>query len=144
MQKSKIIILLSQLSVREQIRFKDYVHAAFFNKHEATRRLLDCLLTFAPDLQDQNLNKAAVYKQVFPNKTYQEVKLNYVISKLVDLLSDFLAYEEYATNKYRKKYYSLKAVHRLQVPKQEASLIRKYELLQHQQFPKHLNPIYHR
>lgn len=134
MKKSKIITLLSQLSVREQIRFKDYVHAAFFNKHEATQRLLDCLLTFAPDFQSEKMNKAAVYGQVFPNKTYQEVKLNYVISKLVDLLSDFLAYEEYATNKYRKKYYSLKAVHRLQVPKQEASLIRKYELLQEQQW----------
>lgn len=134
MNKSKLIEVLSKLSTRNQARFREYVHSPFFNKHTATTNLLNCLMNYAPDFQVADVDKRIVFKAVFPTLAFSEVKLNYVTSKLLDLLSNFLAYQEYEQNEFRKKFYALKAVHELGVPKQAASHIRQHQLLQEHYF----------
>ncbi|BDS15505.1 hypothetical protein [Aureispira anguillae] len=130
MNRSKLITVLSQLSTRNLANFKEYVHSPFFNKHKATTTLLDCLLEYGVDFQETGIDKRKIFSVVFPKLAFNEVKFNYVVSKLLELLSNFLAYQEYEQNEFRKKYYALKAVHQLGVPKQAASHIRQHRLLQ--------------
>lgn len=130
MKQSKIVQILSKLSTRQRTRFKEYVQSPFFNKHDECRLLLEYVLVYAPDFQSDKLEKEQVFKTLCPKEKYDEVKMNYLNSKLLDLLSDFLAYQKYEQNEFRKKYDALKAVHELQIPKQEASYIRQWELLE--------------
>ncbi len=132
MNNSKLIEVLRKLPTRMQHRFREYVQAPFFNKHQPTIRLLDCLMENAPDFQLDNVDKNTLFKRIYPNKKISDTQFNYVVSKLLDLLSNFLAYEEYETQVFQKKYNALKAVHKLGVSKQAASHSRQHALLQEQ------------
>lgn len=106
------------------------MQSPFFNKHIECRQLLEYVLLDAPDFQSDKLEKERVFKAICPKEGYDEGKMNYLNSKLLDLLSDFLAYQQYEQNEFRQKYHALKASHELNISKQEASHIRQWELLQ--------------
>jgi hypothetical protein len=132
LNNSKLLEVLRKLSTRKQTRFREYVQSPFFNKHQPTIRLLDFLMESAPEFQLEEEAKKVLYKKIYPEKKISDTQFNYVVSKLLDLLSNFLAYEEYETQAFQKKYNSLKAVHELGVPKQAASHSRQHALLQTQ------------
>jgi len=69
-----------------QHRFREYVQAPFFNKHQPTIRLLDFLMENAPDFQLDNVDKNTLFKRIYPNKKISDTQFNYVVSKLLDLL----------------------------------------------------------
>jgi hypothetical protein len=108
------------------------VQSPFFNKHQPTIRLLDYLMEYAPVFHLEEVDKSLLFKKVYPDKKIGATQFNYVVSKLLDLLSNFLAYEEYETQVFQKKYNALKAVHQLGVSKQAASHSRQHALLQAQ------------
>jgi len=129
----KLITLLAALSSKMQQRFSIYVHSPFFNKHQASKDLVAFLMPYAPNFESPKLSAENVFAAIFPNQSFSSTKLNYVVSKVLDLLSQFLAYEEYKKNPLREKYYALKAAHELGISKQTSSHIRQHERLQQQQ-----------
>lgn len=133
MFERKLITLLVALPNKMQQKFSTYVHSPFFNKHQASKDLLDFLMPYAPTFESPQLSSEKVFNAIFPNKEFNTTKLNYVVSKVLDLLSQFLAYEEYKKNTLREKYYALKAAHELGITKQTAGHIRQHERLQAQQ-----------
>lgn len=132
MNNSKLLEILRKLPSRRQHKFQEYVESPFFNKHQPTIRLLEFLMEYAPNFDLEKLDKKALFKRIYPNKKISTTQFNYVVSKLLDLLSNFLGYEEYETQAFQKKYNALKAVHQLGVSKQAASHSRQHALLQEQ------------
>ncbi|MBL4648486.1 MAG: hypothetical protein JKY03_02055 [Aureispira sp.] len=132
MNNSKLIEVLKKLSARRQHRFQEYVESPFFNKHQPTIRLLGLLMESAPSFDLEAMDKKILFERIYPDKKISASQFNYVVSKLLDLLSNFLAYEEYETQAFQKKYNALKAVHQLGVSKQAASHSRQHALLQAQ------------
>ncbi|MCK6692173.1 MAG: hypothetical protein L6Q97_08735, partial [Thermoanaerobaculia bacterium] len=99
MHRTKLIEALRALHTRERTRWRQYVHAGFFNKHEDLRRLADYVLSFAPAFASEHLDKRVVWQHVFgPESPCQELKLNNLISDLYELLLGYLAYTGYETN----------------------------------------------
>jgi hypothetical protein len=86
----------------------------------------------APSFDLEEVDRSLIFKSIYPNKKFSATQFNYVVSKLLDLLSNFLAYEEYETQAFQKKYNALKIVHELGVSKQAASHSRQHALLQSQ------------
>lgn len=134
MKKNKLIEVLACLPTRTRTRFKEYVQAPFFNKHKDSIDLLQLLLKYAPSFDSPQLNKERLFEALFPKEKFDELKFNYLMSKLLGLLNDFLAYQEYEQNAFQRKHYTLKVVHKLGLPKQVASAVRQHQLLQ-QQYP---------
>ncbi|WMX14278.1 hypothetical protein [Aureispira sp. CCB-E] len=132
MNNSKLLEVLRNLSTRAQHRFSEYVHAPFFNKHKPTILLLDFLMQYAPVFDLSSVGKEQVFYAIYPHKKFSDTQFNYVVSKLLELLSGFLAYQEYETQAFQQKSNALKAVHELGVPKQAASHSRQHQLLQKQ------------
>lgn len=90
-----ILQLLKQLSTRERTKFQEYVSASFFNKNEKIKQLCQILLTYAPAFNPDTINKEAIYQQIYLSPKYQELKLNNLISDLLQLLYDYLSYVQY-------------------------------------------------
>jgi hypothetical protein len=95
MQNTKLIETLRTLSSRELRRWRDYVHADFFNKNRLIRHLCADVLLYTPAFEDQALDKRQVYARLFgADDAYNELKINNLISDLFQLLLNFLAYVE--------------------------------------------------
>ncbi|MCH2023388.1 MAG: hypothetical protein MK207_13010 [Saprospiraceae bacterium] len=134
MNNSKLVVVLKQLPIRSLTKFKEYAHSPFFNKHKPTKKLIDHIIKNISSSKVINLQKKAVFSKVFTGLDYDEIKLNYISSKALDLLNNFLSYRAFEKNEFQQTYYALKASHSLAVKKQEDSHIRKHQLLQ-QHYP---------
>lgn len=89
MQNSKLLTAIQQLEPEEVPKFKDFVESPYFNKRPALGRLLQFLLQFAPDYENDQLQKAAAYAYVFPGAPYEDKQMRYHMSWLNQLLEQF-------------------------------------------------------
>lgn len=103
MQRSRLVAVLKTLDLKARTRFLAYVSAPFFNKNEKVSRLCTYILQYAPDFEHPRLQKNAVYAHVFQREGYAELPLNNVISDLLQLLYDFLAYQRYQAQPHFKR-----------------------------------------
>lgn len=95
MQKTRLINILKELDIREMTRFKELVFSDFFNKNKKVRKLCHRLMEFRPRFDDPLLTKKWIFSQIYPKETYNELKLNNIISDLLQLLYEFLAMQQY-------------------------------------------------
>lgn len=109
MTNSKLIDLLKKLPTRERTKFKEYVASPFFNKNKKVRSLCAHVLKYSPDFEHANLKKVKAFTVVFGKKTaYNELKINNVISDTLQLLYDFLAYQQYQERPLLEKEFLIK------------------------------------
>ncbi|MCB0652881.1 MAG: hypothetical protein KDC85_16505 [Saprospiraceae bacterium] len=92
MEKSKLFLTLSSLDLKERKRFSEYVHSPFFNKNEKVQQLCEIMLKAMDQPKKKPLLKTRVFKKIFKEDHYKEIKLNNVISDLLQLLQDFLGF----------------------------------------------------
>jgi len=105
-----ILQLLKQLSTRERTKFQEYVSAPFFNKNEKIKQLCQILLAYAPAFNPDLINKERIYQQIYLSPKYQELKLNNLISDLLQLLYDYLSYLQYEKQNIHQKSLLLSAL----------------------------------
>ena len=92
MQKTKLIGLLRTLSGREFQKFREFIHSPFLNKNQKVQKLGEVLLQYSPDFRHHSLQKEHIFPEIFPGDDYDEIRLNNIISDLLQLLYEFLAY----------------------------------------------------
>ncbi len=92
MQQSRIIKFIQELSPRERERFHQFVNSPYFNQHEKTNQLLDIILAHLSNGRHE-LERHAIYKQLFDGQAYDEQKLHNVMSYLKKQFHRFLAFE---------------------------------------------------
>lgn len=74
----------------------ELVFSPFFNKNEKTQRLYNWLQPFAPAYDNDRLDKMLAFQYVFGKASpYDELAINNVISDLLRLAYDFLAWQQY-------------------------------------------------
>ncbi len=91
MHKSSLIKVLETLQTRERSRFREYVGSPYFNKNEKIKNLCDYVIKRLNANKTTELDKPTVYRQIYGSKGYKELRLNNLISDLLQLLYDFLA-----------------------------------------------------
>lgn len=96
MQQTKLLAALRTLSPRECARWRAWVHSDFVTKHAQLRRLCDLALAHAPDFAHPDLGKRRVHATLFGTEIpFNELAINNLVSDLLELLHDFLAYQHY-------------------------------------------------
>ena len=95
MRRSRLIDLLKNLETRERTRFRELVFSPFFNKNQKIQGLCRYILAYAPTFDHENLRKEKIYPNLFPEEPYSELRINNVISDLLALLYEFLAWKKY-------------------------------------------------
>ncbi len=93
MRQSKLLDLLRRFSSRQLTRFRDFLGSPYFNRSEPLIRFFEHLLLYAPDFQNEGLQKAAVLQQFQPGETLTEKRLTYLASQLQQQAESFLAVE---------------------------------------------------
>jgi hypothetical protein len=99
MLQSKLITTLKTLSEKEIKQFQLWAKAEAFNKNKSIIQLLNIISRFAPNFDEkkaqQGLQKQVVFKKIFPKESYNNLRLNNLLSDTYLLLSDFLAYQNF-------------------------------------------------
>ncbi len=93
------------------------------------RRLCDYVLELAPRFEGARLAKPTVYRFVFEAENYQELRLNNVISDLLQLLYDFLGQLSYEKDEARRRSDQLEGLLEREVHNHIPRLARRYEQL---------------
>ncbi|MFN4256350.1 MAG: hypothetical protein ACK4Q5_15220 [Saprospiraceae bacterium] len=98
MQNTKLLAAVRTLTPRERQRWREFVFSDFVCKHLKTRELCELVLAAAPGFDSPELDKRTAFARIFgASEAYNELKINNLISDLLALLHDFLAYEKFAT-----------------------------------------------
>jgi len=96
MKDSKLIAVLQTLSTKELNRFGEYLQSPYFNKNETLSILFEYLKRLAPNFSDTHLiSRAYIFEYLYGSRLYDELFLNNILSRLLRLLLEFLAQEEY-------------------------------------------------
>ncbi|MEM6698797.1 MAG: hypothetical protein AAF599_10405, partial [Bacteroidota bacterium] len=89
MKSTTLYHLLHNFSIQELQQFQEYVHSPFFNKNEKVKMLCNCLME-----KGLEIDKEQLYLSVFKNSDYQELRLNNVISDLLQLAYGYLVFKQ--------------------------------------------------
>lgn len=95
MEKSRVIDILKTFSKEEIKSFKDFVNSPFFNRNKSVIRLFDIVRKSSPGFNSAVIRKENIYKKIFPGKTYNDIVMRILISDLLKLAEEFLAYSRY-------------------------------------------------
>ncbi|MBX2871078.1 MAG: hypothetical protein KTR30_03235 [Saprospiraceae bacterium] len=105
-----LVNLLKKLSTRERTKFQEFVESPFFNKNLKIQQLCKILLAFAPDFDTKQIDKENIYHSIYGDGPYEELRLNNLISDLVQLLYDYLSYLQLEHTETQKKALLLEAL----------------------------------
>ncbi len=132
MDNSKLVILLKTLDSKELRAFKDFVASPFFNKNEELILFYAYLKKIAPEFPLKKIQREAVYKAVFPQHSYDEKHLNYLMSFLLKLAEQFIGYQKYTQDGILPEYHQLAATIDRDLEKSYANIYSKTQQKLHQ------------
>ncbi len=107
MQNTKLIRLLIYLQPDEYKSFLLFVRSPYHNSNKQLAALAQCLHVHHPGFDLPKLTKEYIYKKMHPaGKLYHEGRMNVIMSQLVKLCKQFLAFEQlkkddFQLNKFR-------------------------------------------
>ena len=98
MQNTVAYQLFSSLSANEVLRFEKFLDSPYFNQRQDVRDLLACF-RHSPAPAD----KKAVFAQLFPDRPFNNLQLNYTLNFLAERLEQFLACEELLSDPFQQQ-----------------------------------------
>lgn len=98
MEKSRLVYVLMAFSAREMRQFGKFVESPFFNESSALVELFKYLHQCYPDFLSERIALPMVWQQLFGDEVFKEIKLRQLMSKLLSLAEQFLAYQQWQHN----------------------------------------------
>jgi len=95
MHKSSLLEIIRTLTPKELIKFEDFVNSPYFNKNKNVINLFIEIKKYAPEFNDENLEKEKVWQKLFPGKNYNYGIMKNIIHDLSKLSESFLTQEIY-------------------------------------------------
>lgn len=130
MQKSILVDLLSTLSTKEHRKFREFAHSPYHNKNEKVKKLADILYSSKADFKQPKLAKSLIYAKIYPeDRVFRELRINNLISDLLQLLYAFLAQEVYQEKVLLQKKYLLDSLTLHDADRHIEKNLRNYEQL---------------
>lgn len=100
MKDGKLLYFLRHLSSRQLSEFHTYLNSPIFNQRETMVKLLDILTSrFMKAPVKDARDKANIYTAVYPGKAFNENSLKTLMTQLLGLLKDYLAFSQYQSDK---------------------------------------------
>ena len=105
--------------------------ADIFNKNKTVRQFYALLLPFAPTFEDKKamikLDKNLIFKRLYKNESYNNLKMNNLISDIYQLLCNFLAHENFQRSQQFSNLYLMDELYQKGLYKNVEQEARKFE-----------------
>lgn len=109
MENSKLIQLLKTFKAKELRECGEWVQSPIINKNDELSRLYLYLKGCAPAFVAKKVERETVFKTLFPKKKYDEKYMNHLMSFLLKLIEQYLAYSKFSENTLQENIYTLQA-----------------------------------
>ncbi len=93
MEKSRLLEVIKQFDRRDIRLFSKFIRSPFFNQQEVLVQLWECLQEHG-EAGSGRMEKAAVYRRLFPDKAYNDQKLRLLMSDLYQLIGQYIGCRE--------------------------------------------------
>ena len=107
MHNTKLSQLLKSLNNTEFREFNDFVRSPVFNKNKKLIFLVDLIKDHYPEFDNDKIKEENLFKKIFPGEKYDYFKIKNLISDLLGLGKEYLAFTIYRTKKDSNEKYLL-------------------------------------
>lgn len=111
MRDSKLIAILRTFSKKEFKDFGRFVYSPFFNRLNNVIKLFDVLKAQYPEFSSQTLTDEKLFESVFPSEKFDYSKFKNLVSDLMGLAEQYLAYIRYDADIFGRNKYLLDELH---------------------------------
>ena len=126
MSKNKLISFFIALERGEYRWFRDFISSPYFNKNEEVNKLGNVYLDLASrGFPDHSSSSETVFATAFPESTYDEKRMTYLSSDLLQLGEQFLAQRSYEADGVTTELYRLDACRKRKLEKSYRTNLRK-------------------
>ena len=147
MYSNKLYSALSYFDKYEQNRLSKYINSPYFNKNESLVYLFEILIKHINKEKKggkyQEIDKHELWKRVYPDKEFNDVRFRKLNSELLKLVEGFLAQQTYEANSLYQANYFLDAIGRKKMTNLYSSAIRTARRLSDQQVHKPADYFYY-
>ena len=147
MYSNKLYSALSYFDKYEQNRLSKYINSPYFNKNESLVYLFEILIKHINKEKKggkyQEIDKHELWKRVYPDKEFNDVRFRKLNSELLKLVEGFLAQQTYEANSLYEANYFLDAIGRKKMTNLYSSAIRTARRLSDQQVHKPADYFYY-
>lgn len=98
MLKSKFIDILKTFRPEELKKFRLFVTSPFHNKNMNAVKLFDLIRKFYPHFDAPLFEKEKLFKKLYPGKKYSDIVMRILLSDLLKLSEEFLAYNSFVSS----------------------------------------------
>jgi len=125
MENPKLLELLKSLSGKEREHLKDFAESRYFNQNARISTALEMLLHDVEAPGDQELSKENLFKKLYPDTKYDDLKLRHLLSDLLKLTEKYLAVQHFLGNELAIEIETLQSLHEKRLEKHFFSAERK-------------------
>jgi hypothetical protein len=101
LKNTQLIAVLTTLDAKERLEFRKWLQSPFFNQREDVLKLYDYLIAGRHLQEEKFLEKARVFRKVYPRESYNDAKLRQVNHFLLKQLEQYLAFSELNSDEHR-------------------------------------------
>lgn len=127
MNSSKLISLLKTFSNKELKALKKFVESPFHNEQMNVTQLYQYIYEGAPQFNEKYLLKEKAWNRLYPKEKFKDIRLRRVMSDLLKICQDFVAWQMYKKNTIQVQTNLLKYYRIHQLPKQFNTVISDIE-----------------
>lgn len=98
MLKSKFIDVLRTFTPDELKKFRLFIISPFHNKNRNAVKLFDLIRKFYPEFNSSLLEKEKLFKKLYPGKKYSDIVMRILLSDLLRISEEFLAYSSFISS----------------------------------------------
>ncbi len=125
-KNSKLAELINTLNEAEFKSFENYVLSPYFNNSEQICSLFKIIKKHYPDFK--SITKESIFKTIYPAKPFKDKKVRDLFSRMMKLVEDFLAQEEFSIRHMLKTSFALRQLAARNMEKHFASKAREADL----------------
>jgi hypothetical protein len=103
MQKSHLIQVLRTFTKKEIKDFRKWVQSPMHNLREDIVQLLDYLISNEHLTNDEKLDKALIFKVLFPNEKFDDARIRQTMFFFSECLDSFLIYQKFLEDEARQQ-----------------------------------------
>ncbi|MBK8722044.1 MAG: hypothetical protein IPL95_07125 [Saprospiraceae bacterium] len=122
--KNKVSFLLTYFDVYELNKLRKFIQSPYFNSNEILVQLFDILRKELEKDKRKELPKESIWKLLYKNKPYDDVRYRKLNSELLKLTEEFLAQEEYNNNPMRQSNYLMDSIGKKKITSLYSSTIK--------------------
>ncbi len=103
MKNTKLIEVWGKLTLKEVKKLEQYLCSPYFGNNQMANNLFFILKEYYPEFEAAKVHRENIFKQLFHQTPFNDLKLRHVASDLTKLMESFIVQQEFNKNPYHQK-----------------------------------------